>query len=407
MRFNRKNSIRSAIGQIQRNEQQHESRLSVGIDAENLFNRFYGVPLATIDDIYSMCTIDNIEINLWMSKKEMKELVLISNESVAQGSGGKRQFEELCSEHSISIDDSRPTNQMMWIQQFYRVFKKTNPEFMYLTHFPGMKFSNSKTVLRVHDPFGSNSKSYKELLESGSWKHLVARALRTHAFSKSLSRHTIVANSEFTAVQFSKIYGIPLRAITVIPYGFKTYEFEEIMKIRRESIRDEDYFLMICGKRGNKRPDVVINEWARNAHRLPKLIVVGHVPIDCLSSNAVSLLNSGNLVLMNFADEESLLQLKINANAMIFASEYEGFGRPVIEALVCGVPSIANDLKVFQEIGTHIIDIFSLENPSSLLPFFEKYTEKVDLQQSKALVTYAEQYAYNQIGKKWEALLTG
>jgi glycosyltransferase involved in cell wall biosynthesis len=268
-----------------------------------------------------------------------------------------------------------------------------------------MKFSESSTVLRVHDPFGSHPKAFKELLKKDSWKHQLARTLRTHAFVRNIGRHTIVANSNFTARQFSQIYDIPEQSIKVIPYGFKTHTFENIMKLREKKSQADSYYLMICGMRGNKRPDVVINEWAIYAERLPKLIVVGKIPDEVLSPLALNLLKSGSLVLMDFADEESLLLLKINANAMIFASEYEGFGRPVIEALVCGVPSIVNDLEVFQEVGAEVIDVFSLDNPISLIPLLEKYTKKIGMDQSISLVEFGQKYSYSQIGEMWREIL--
>jgi len=229
--------------------------------------------------------------------------------------------------------------------------------------------------------------------------------LRTHAFNISMHKSTIVANSAFTARQFSKIYEIPIEEIKVIPYGFKTYDFETLLKFKRPITLFDSYYLMICGMRGNKRPDIVINEWAKYAYRLPNLVIIGKVPEEFLSLSSLTLLKSGNLVLLDFVDELLLLDYKINSNAMIFASEYEGFGRPVVEALICGVPSIANDLEVFHEIGSDQIDIFSLDSPNTLLPLFEKYIQRISLEDSKALVAYSQRFSYSEIGKMWEALL--
>jgi glycosyltransferase involved in cell wall biosynthesis len=90
---------------------------------------------------------------------------------------------------------------------------------------------------------------------------------------------------------------------------------------------------------------------------------------------------------------------------MIFASEYEGFGRPVIEALVCGVPSIVNDLEVFREVGSEVIDVFSLDYPNSLIPILEKYKKKVGMAQTKSLMEFGQKYSYSQIGKMWREVL--
>jgi glycosyltransferase involved in cell wall biosynthesis len=378
---------------------------SITIDAEDLFNRFYGVPLATIDDIYSICTLNEVKITLWMSKKERNEQVLFESLTDTTADNQENQFQQVCSIQTISIDDSRPTNLFMWIAQFYRVFKKDRAKVLYLTHFPAINFSGAKKILRVHDPFGSESKAFKELLKNDVLKHKIARALRTYAFTKNLTRFTIVANSEFTASQFSNLYKIPLGTIQIVPYGFRTYTLETIEKFRNSSQFSDPYYLMICGMRGNKRPDIVIIQWAEHASRLPRLVVIGKVPRQVLSSSAQKYLNSGHLEVVEFADELSLLEYKMSANAMIFASEYEGFGRPIIEALICGVPSIANTLDVFHEIGNEYVDFFSLDHPNSLIPLLEKYIHPVDLEYSALLVAFAQKYSYTEIGKKWRDLI--
>ena len=377
----------------------------IGIDSENLFSRFYGVPLATLDDIYSLSTVDDIEIKMWMSENESSAISLFQDAIYTSAHIAETQFEEVCSLKEISVENSRPRNRVMWLQQFFRVYKSFEPDVLYLTQFPAIKFPRARTILRVHDPFGTHKKAIRELLKNDKWKHKVARCLRTYAFTIGMRKNTIVANSAFTARQFSKIYDIPIGEIEVIPYGFKTYEFQTILKFRRLITPLDSYYLMICGMRGNKRPDIVINEWAKYAYRLPKLVIIGKVPEEFLSLMSLTLLKSGNLVLLDFVDELLLLDYKINANAMIFASEYEGFGRPVIEALICGVPSIANDLEVFHEIGSDQIDIFSLDSPNSLLPLFEKYIQRVSVDDSKGLVAFSQRYSYSEIGKMWKVLL--
>ena len=108
---------------------------------------------------------------------------------------------------------------------------------------------------------------------------------------------------------------------------------------------------------------------------------------------------------MNRVSESELTSLSVNSNAMIFASEYEGFGRPVIEALISGVPSIANDLEVFKEIDTGDVDFFSLKNPNSLVPIMEKYSSKIDEKRSKVILDNVKMYSHENVGKKWKALL--
>ena len=59
---------------------------------------------------------------------------------------------------------------------------------------------------------------------------------------------------------------------------------------------------------------------------------------------------AGRVVQKNLGDEE-LKWIYTNSVALIFPSEYEGFGIPVIEAFECGCPVIVPALSSFPEIG--------------------------------------------------------
>ncbi|MDQ6916718.1 MAG: glycosyltransferase family 4 protein [Pseudomonadota bacterium] len=55
-----------------------------------------------------------------------------------------------------------------------------------------------------------------------------------------------------------------------------------------------------------------------------------------------------------------------HASALIFASECEGFGLPLVEAMQYGLPVLASDIAVFREIGGDYPRYFDQHDPSSL-----------------------------------------
>jgi len=243
------------------------------------------------------------------------------------------------------------------------------------------------------------------LLRKTHSKNKVARAIRNESFKLVESNSKIVCNSKFTAKRVSQIYDIPINKISIIPNGFNWQSFESIENKRKLQSLYTDYYLMVSGLRGNKRPDLVINAWANCIKTLPKLIVVGKIPMKSLSESAVKQISNGRLILKEIVSEPDLENLRINSNAMIFASSYEGFGRPVIEALLSGVPSIANDLEVFKEISLDCVDFFSLSDPMSIEPLLLKYSEKIDKNISQLLVEKAENYSYKSTGRQWSSIL--
>lgn len=58
-----------------------------------------------------------------------------------------------------------------------------------------------------------------------------------------------------------------------------------------------------------------------------------------------------NVRLLNWVPEEDLPGLYAGATAFVFPSAYEGFGLPVLQALACGVPTIASDIPALREVA--------------------------------------------------------
>jgi glycosyltransferase involved in cell wall biosynthesis len=56
-----------------------------------------------------------------------------------------------------------------------------------------------------------------------------------------------------------------------------------------------------------------------------------------------------NLHLLKYVDDKKYFTLMKHADALVFPSEYEGFGIPVLEALCLGTPVIVPDIEVYRE----------------------------------------------------------
>ena len=55
------------------------------------------------------------------------------------------------------------------------------------------------------------------------------------------------------------------------------------------------------------------------------------------------------------------------ADALIAASIDEGYGLPIIEAEMRGVPVLASDIKVFREVGNSDVQFFNLTDVGQLV----------------------------------------
>jgi glycosyltransferase involved in cell wall biosynthesis len=70
--------------------------------------------------------------------------------------------------------------------------------------------------------------------------------------------------------------------------------------------------------------------------------------------------------LTGFVPDEALPQLYSHAQALIYPSEYEGFGLPVLEALRCGCPVICSSVSSLPEVGGPLAYYVDYQDPASI-----------------------------------------
>ncbi len=102
-----------------------------------------------------------------------------------------------------------------------------------------------------------------------------------------------------------------------------------------------------CARR--KRIDVLLDAFERVRRQQPgvRLVKVGGEWPAELRPQVERL----GVVHVKGLDRRSLAMLYRRAVAMVFPSEAEGFGLPVVEALACGAPVVASDIPVLREVG--------------------------------------------------------
>ena len=370
--------------------------MKILIDFNDVVNRPWGVPLATIDDLKAISTVDNFQLSLFMSNEEFNSTKFPLNNDELRLKNGK-----FC-----TINPLRPSNKKLWLSQFYKTIKDQNIDFFFAYHFPAIKIKGAQRIVRVHDPFFKSKKLRYEFFSTDSNKNKIARIIRATAFEKIKKESIIVCISKFTAEQLQLRTDISSERLHVIPNSFDCKSIDQIKLLKKAMRLDAEYFLIIGGLRVNKRPNIIINTWSKYFNELPKLVVVGHVPLSTLNKEALNAIEKGRLVFRGQVSQNELRILCANSNAMIFASLYEGFGRPIIEALIHGVPSLANDLPIFREIDPGGVEFFSLNDPQSLVSLLKKYQNKISFKHSKILMDSAKIYSHARVGEQWKNLLS-
>ena len=79
---------------------------------------------------------------------------------------------------------------------------------------------------------------------------------------------------------------------------------------------------------------------------------------------------------MDQISEEDLYHLYRNAIAIIYPSQYEGFGFPILEAMSSGCPVICSDIPSSKEVsGYESHDMFALGDTDKLVSLMLKFSD--------------------------------
>ncbi|AOI77800.1 MULTISPECIES: glycosyltransferase family 4 protein [unclassified Burkholderia] len=126
---------------------------------------------------------------------------------------------------------------------------------------------------------------------------------------------------------------------------------------------DAPYFVMLGTIEPRKNHWFVLHLWRRLAERLgtaaPRLVIIGRRGWEC--ENVVDMLERcaelrGLVHEESNCSDERLHALLQHARALLFPSFVEGYGLPLVEALMLRVPVIASNLAIFHEIAADIPD---------------------------------------------------
>lgn len=124
---------------------------------------------------------------------------------------------------------------------------------------------------------------------------------------------------------------------------------------------DRPYFVVLGTIEPRKNHSLLLHVWRQLVAELgdaaPQLVVIGQRGWEC--EQVIDLLErcavlQGHVTELPRCDDRELATWLAHAQALLFPSFIEGFGMPLVEALMLGVPVIASDLAVFREIAGEI-----------------------------------------------------
>jgi glycosyltransferase involved in cell wall biosynthesis len=161
---------------------------------------------------------------------------------------------------------------------------------------------------------------------------------------------------------------------------------DENIKVVYQDIRDlffqagkallpKEHFLYVGVLEKRKGLETLIREFGRFGKKFTeaKLVLIGK-PGFGFEDIARAIGQTRNVVHANYLPDDQLVAMYRRAYALIMPSLYEGFGRPVVEAMAMGLPVIASDIPTNRELFNRHgkIHLYDLAKPEELQTCLEK-----------------------------------
>lgn len=214
-------------------------------------------------------------------------------------------------------------------------------------------------VITLHDVTFFKASTFNQVTTFGM-RQVVARAAR-HAdrliSGSSAARDEIVAELGLDPVRFSVVH----HGVTPPARGSASRE----ARVReRLGLGDRRLVLCVAAKRPHKNQELLI----RATGHLPADVVIvlaGHPePYDReLRSLAAALGVTEKVIFADYVPPDDLEGLWDTAACAAFPTRAEGFGLPMIEALLRGIPVACSDLPVLREVGGEFPFFFDPDDP--------------------------------------------
>jgi len=233
---------------------------------------------------------------------------------------------------------------------------------------PGIEKSGIKSVVTIHDLIFLRYKNYYPFLDRLIYKRKFESACRR--------ANAIIATSEQTKSDIISFFGISPSKINVIyqdcdsSFGIKLGA--EHLEFVRKKYKLNKLFILSVGTIEQRKNQLRILKAFRKLDRTDlSLVFIGkHTEYTSKLHSFVKKQNMKKRVqFIKNVDKEDLPAIYQLCNLFVMASEFEGFGIPVLEALRSGAPLALSNCSSLPEIGSDAALYF---NPMNIDDIAEK-----------------------------------
>jgi len=147
-------------------------------------------------------------------------------------------------------------------------------------------------------------------------------------------------------------------------------------KIRKKFKLDDNYLFYPANSSPHKNHEILVDTFELLCKRFPDLKLVltgGDFASDHPARKKIEKHGMQESVMhLGYCSPLEIRCLMEGAKALVYPSRFEGFGLPVAEAIILGVPVVCSDIDPLLEVGGDAISIFDPEDSGSIVRAVEK-----------------------------------
>lgn len=232
----------------------------------------------------------------------------------------------------------------------------------------GIRHTGCKSVVTIHDLIF--------LRYPQTYAPIARRILKAKTLYACRNADKIIAVSQCTKQDIIKFYNIPEEKIEVVyqgcdPIFYRTASIDEVQAIQKRYGLPSKYLLCVGTLEQRKNQLAILQSLALTGNDIHLVLISKHTKFQAAIEERIKCLGLRQRVhILNKVFNSDLPAIYQGATAFIYLSWFEGFGIPVLEALVSGIPVIAATGSCLEEAG----------GPASL------YCDPFDYQQAAAYI---------------------
>ncbi len=207
---------------------------------------------------------------------------------------------------------------------------------------------------------------YQARPELYNWRFLDKILLKKVSQIAIKRAKTIFTPSQFTKEEIVRHFQINPKKIIVAPLAvdnsFKPIRGQSVLKKIKEKYQIKDKFILYIGSIFNRRHlDKIIEGFEKTANQRPnyQLLIIGKnhtnpfIDIEKIIKEANQRLKKEAILMKDYVKGGDIAPIYSAADLLIWLSDYEGFGFPILEAMACGTPVITSQKASIPEVANN------------------------------------------------------